>query len=74
MATAKKSNYPWVIVATVLFWSGLIFGLMGNTVGLFYSPVSQEMGWTMTQTSFFMTIYPIVAGVCSPLAGKVFNS
>jgi len=70
----KKSYYPWVIVGTALFWSGLIFGLMGNTVGLYYSPVSQEMGWTMTQTSFFMTIYPIVAGIVSPLAGKLFNS
>ena len=71
--TLKKSNYPWVIVITALFWSGLIFGLMGNTVGLFYAPVSEEMGWSMKQVSFFMTIYPIVAAVCSPFAGRVFN-
>lgn len=71
--TLRKSNYPWVIVITALFWSGLIFGLMGNTVGLFYAPVSEEMGWSMTQVSFFMTIYPIVAAVCSPFAGRVFN-
>ncbi|MPM30546.1 hypothetical protein SDC9_77096 [bioreactor metagenome] len=71
---ARKSNYPWVIVITALFWSGLVFGLMGNTVGLYYSPVSKEMGWTMTQTSFYMTIYPIVAGIFSPIAGKLFSS
>lgn len=69
----KKSKYPWVIVITCLFWSGLIFGVMGNTVGLFYSPVAEEMGWTTKQVSFFMTIYPLVAGVCSPIAGKVFD-
>ncbi len=71
--TLKKSNYPWVIVITALFWSGLIFGLMGNTVGLYYAPVSQEMGWNMTQVSFFMTIFPIVAAICSPIAGRIFN-
>ncbi|MEA5152160.1 MAG: MFS transporter [Oscillospiraceae bacterium] len=68
-----KSNYPWVIVITALFWSGLIFGLMGNTVGLYYAPVAAEMGWDMKQVSFFMTIFPIVAGICSPFAGRVFN-
>ena len=71
--TLRKSNYPWVIVITAFFWSGLIFGLMGNTVGLYYSPVATEMGWSMTQVSFFMTIFPIVAAVCSPFAGKIFN-
>lgn len=71
--TLRKSNYPWVIMITALFWSGLIFGLMGNTVGLFYAPVAEEGGWTTTQVSFFMTIYPIVAAVCSPIAGRVFN-
>lgn len=69
----RKSNYPWVIVITAFFWSGLIFGLMGNTVGLFYSPVSTEMGWSMKQVSFFMSIFPIVAAVCSPVAGRIFN-
>lgn len=69
----KKSNYPWVIVFTCLAWSGLIFGLVGNTVGLFYAPVMKEMGWTMTQTSFFMTIFPLVAAVTSPIAGKVYS-
>lgn len=71
--TLRKSNYPWVIVITALFWSGLIFGLMGNTVGLFYAPVAEETGWSMTQVSFFMTIYPIVAAIFSPVAGRVFN-
>lgn len=71
--TLKKSNYPWVIVITALFWSGLTFGLMGNTVGLFYSPVAAETGWSMKQVSLFMTIYPVVAAVASPFAGRIFN-
>ncbi|HBR09104.1 MAG TPA: MFS transporter [Clostridiales bacterium] len=71
--TLRKSNYPWVIVITAFFWSGLIFGLMGNTVGLYYAPVAAEMGWTTTQVSFFMTIYPLVAGLFSPVAGRLYN-
>jgi MFS family permease len=71
--TLKKSNYPWVIVFTALFWSGLIFGLMVNTVGLFFSPVATEMGWTMKQATLFMSIFPIVAGITSPFAGKIFQ-
>jgi MFS family permease len=71
--TLKKSNYPWIIVLSCLFWSGMIFGIMGNTVGIFYSPVATEMGWTTKQVSFFMTIYPLVAGACSPLAGRVYS-
>lgn len=69
----RKSNYPWVIVITAFFWSGLLFGLLANTVGLFFTPVAQEAGWTSVQASFFMTIYPIVAGVVSPFAGRIFN-
>ena len=71
--TLKKSNYPWVIVLSCLFWSGMIFGVMGNNVGMYYAPVAAEMGWSTKQVSFFMTIYPIVAGICSPIAGRIFN-
>lgn len=71
--TLRKSNYPWVIVVTCLFWSGLIFGLMGNTVGLYYAPVAAETGWSMKEVSFFMTIFPIVAAITSPFAGRLFN-
>ncbi|MDR1604019.1 MAG: MFS transporter [Gracilibacteraceae bacterium] len=75
MATSgSKSYYPWVVAVSALFWSGLVFGLMANTVGLYYAPVSTEMGWSITQTSFFMTIFPIVAGVFSPIAGKLYSS
>ncbi|MDR1321397.1 MAG: MFS transporter [Gracilibacteraceae bacterium] len=70
----NKSYYPWVVAVSALFWSGLVFGLMGNTVGLYYAPVSAEMGWSITQTSFFMTIFPIVAGIFSPIAGKIYSS
>jgi len=72
--TLKKSPYPWAIVVSALFWSGLVFGLMGNTVGLYYSPVATEMNWDMTQTSFFMTIFPLVAGAFSPIAGRIYQS
>lgn len=69
----RKSNYPWIILLTILFWYGIAFGLLGNTVGLFYAPVAEDGGWTMSQATFFMTIYPIVAAVTSPFAGRVFN-
>lgn len=71
--TLRKSSYPWVIALSALFWYGIIFGLLGNTVGLYYSAVAEDGGWTTTQVSFFMTIYPIVAAVTSPVAGRLFN-
>ncbi|MDR1710536.1 MAG: MFS transporter [Propionibacteriaceae bacterium] len=76
---SRGSGYAWVIVISAMFWSGIIFGLFGNTVGLFYVPVATNPGqegveWTQTEVSLFMSIFPIVAGVLSPIIGKVYQS
>lgn len=71
--TLRKSSYPWVIVLSAIFWYGIGFGLLGNTVGLFYTPVATDGGWSMTEATFFMTLYPIAAAITSPFAGRVFN-
>jgi MFS family permease len=42
--------------------------VVGNTSGIFLTPVMQETGWDRTTASLYMTLQPWVAALCTPIA------
>lgn len=69
----KKIHYGWwIMISCCAFYGGTI-GILGNTMGLFLQPVMEEMSWTRTEASYYMSIMPLVAALTQPLAAKLFK-
>lgn len=64
-------NYAWVIVIACLAFYAMPVGIIGNTAGIYATPVMEEFGWTRTEATLYMSIQQIVAALCTPFAGKI---
>lgn len=66
-------HYGWKILIACLGFYAFTTAVLCNTAGIFLTPVMDEMGWTRTQASMYLTIFPLVAAVLQPIAGKVLQ-
>lgn len=67
------SNYAWIIVLACIGFYAIPVGFVGNTSGIFLTPVMKETGWDRTTASLYMTLQPWVAAVVTPFAGKIMT-
>lgn len=66
-------HYGWkVLIACVGFYA-ITTGVLANTAGIFLTPVMDEMGWSRTDASMYLTIFPLVAAALQPVVGKVLQ-
>lgn len=73
MSNAKLAQYwPWLVLLGCIGCYSIPVGMIGNTAGLYVSPVMKEFGWDQTSTTMYRTIQPIVAAICTPVAGRMF--
>lgn len=71
--TRLGSNYAWLILLGCIGFYAIPVGVVGNTSGIFVTPVMDEFGWDRTTATLYMTIQPWVAAVCTPFAGKILR-
>ncbi|HEY0189442.1 MAG TPA: MFS transporter [Cellulomonas sp.] len=71
--TTKGSTYAWLIVLACIGFYAIPVGVVGNTSGLFATPVMEEFGWSRTTATLYMTIQPWVAAICTPFAGRIMK-
>ncbi len=65
------SPYAWLILVACIGFYALPVGIIGNTSGIFITPVMDEFGWTRTEATLYMTLQPWVGALFTPLAGKL---
>jgi OFA family oxalate/formate antiporter-like MFS transporter len=65
--------YGWVIVAVVFVSEFLAAGVGTVTVPLFFKPISEEMGWSLTQLTGSITAQAIAGIVFVPVAGILLD-
>jgi MFS family permease len=70
-AAPTRSSYAWVILIACIGFYAVPVGIVGNTSGIFVTPVMDEFGWSRTEATLYMTIQPWVAALCTPFAGKL---
>lgn len=61
--------YGWVIVIVVFVAEFLAAGVGTVTVPLFFKPISEEMGWSLTQLTGSVTAQALAGMVVVPIAG-----
>ena len=73
MKNKQKSIYPWwVFIATCLI-SIIGFGLLVNTIGLFFEPVSKSFGVGRASVSLMGTFQNAAAAITLIFAGKIMS-
>lgn len=72
-SVARKANkvWPWLVVLGCIGFYSIPTALIGNTAGLFVTPVMDQFGWSQTDTTMYRTIQPIVSAITCPIAAKV---
>lgn len=71
MAGGMHVHYGWVIVVACLAFYAMPVGIVGNTAGVYATPVMDQFGWSRTEATLYMAIQQLVAAVVTPLAGMV---
>ncbi|MDD9146962.1 MULTISPECIES: MFS transporter [unclassified Sporolactobacillus] len=66
-------HYAWKILISCLGFYALVIGVLCNTAGIFLTPVMNELGWSRTDASMYLTIFPLVAAVMQPVVGKMLQ-
>lgn len=66
-----RIHYGWVIVVACLAFYAMPVGIIGNTAGIYATPVMDEFGWSRTEATLYMSIQQLVAAAVTPLAGKI---
>lgn len=71
MEQSKQLHRAWFVFISL----GLVFfasvGMLGNTNGLYLTPVANEMGWTRMDASYYLTIFMLVMAFCQPIASQL---
>ena len=65
--------YGWVIVSAVFVAEFVAAGVGSFAVPLFFQPMSQELGWTLTMMTGALTAQAIVYAGISPFLGRILD-
>jgi MFS family permease len=69
--TKKGIHYGWWIVAGCCFMQACCLGLMMNSAGIFYPPVTQELGIGLGPLALYITVYFFVTTFTYPFVARI---
>ena len=67
----KGIHYAWVVLLGVAIMMGFARGGLNNATGLFLTPVSDDLGMSLSSLSLYVSIMSIVTMIFLPFAGKL---
>lgn len=69
----KGPHYAWLILASCCAIMMVGVGIFNSCAGVYFAPVSKELGVGIGQISVYITIQSLVSMVILPFTGKLFN-
>ncbi len=71
----KKQNihYGWLVLVSCCMMQGVGIGIISNCAGIYYTPICEELGFSMGQLTFYKTLSGIFAIFSLSLAHRVFE-
>ena len=63
MRERKKLQYAWLIFAGCCIVQGASIGILCNSVGIFYVPVSADLGISVGRLSVYRSVFGIASAV-----------
>ena len=65
--------YGWIIVAVVFLAEFIAAGMGSLTIGLFFTPMKESLGWSLTQLTGAVTAQAIAGIAVAPLVGPAVD-
>ena len=65
--------YGWIIVVVVFLAEFTTSGMGGSTLGLFFVPMNDDLGWSLTTLAGAVTAQSLAAMVTAPLIGPMLD-
>lgn len=69
----KAERKAWLVAAGLFVTLFLLMGSTVDSVGLFFTPIFKEFGWSHTKVSLIFMVLSGGMGLSSPLVGSVLN-
>lgn len=70
---SKKTSYAWWVFIGCCLISMIGFGLIVNTIGLFFTPLAQDFHVGRGNISLMTTLQNVAAAISLVLAGKIMS-
>ena len=67
----RKSLRPWLVLLGCCMMQGGSMGVVMNTMGLFFTAISQDLGFPVGGISFYKTVAGLSSCMLLPFVGKV---
>lgn len=71
MAKQKKFHYAWIVLIGMAIIMGIARGGINNAGGLFFSPVSEDLGIGIGSLTIYLSISSVITMLFLPLAGRM---
>lgn len=68
-----KLHYAWILLAACCLFELALQGVFSYGSGIFYVPVSLDLGTTVGTFSVSATVYGLAMSLFSPVAGRLFS-
>lgn len=69
----QKLNYAWLILIGCCALTGGAAGIFLNCAGIFFGPVTSEIGCTTAELSIYFTLLGLGQFIMGPFVGKILN-
>lgn len=69
----KKLHYAWLILISCCIMQGVGIGIISNCAGIYYTPICEELGFSMGQLTFYKTLSGLFAILSLSVAPKLFK-
>src|SRR4030042_6422831 len=67
---SRRAFYGWVVVGVAFLAQLLTYGLV-YSFGVFFKPMAEEFGWSITAIAGVFSSYALVHTFLAPVAGKL---
>ena len=65
--------YGWIVIAVVFLAEFTTSGMGGSTLPIFFTPMAEELGWSLTTLLAAITAQSLAGMVTAPLVGAVLD-
>lgn len=69
----RKVHYAWLILVACAVMQGVGIGIISNCAGIYYTPICEELGFSMGQLTFYKTLSGIFAIFSLSVAPVLFK-
>ena len=69
----SQERRGWLVVASLAFTNLIVMGPSIGTIGIFFTPLIKEFGWSRAEVSRLATAFLLAMGIVNPIVGWLLD-